>query len=371
MYVNENMEFDHQKLYEVTKQVTRNLNRVIDRNYYPVEEARRSNMRHRPIGLGVQGLADVFQKMRIAFDSPEASTLNREIMETIYFASVEASMELAQEEGPYETFQGSPASKGVLQYDMWGVKPSTRWDWATLKANIAKHGMRNSLLLAPMPTASTSQILGNNECFEPYTSNIYSRRVMSGEFAVVNPHLLKELTSLGLWSKDMKNKILAAQGSVQGIPEIPAWIKDVYKTVWELKMRTLIDMAADRGAFIDQSQSLNLFVAAPTTAKLTSMHFYSWKKGLKTGCYYLRTRPAADAIQFTVDKSALKVEVPDDNRLVDKENKPVNAGKATPVAPLTPTTPVSQSDLEKQAELEMARLLCSRNNPGACEMCSG
>ena len=239
-------------------------------------------------------------KLRMPFESEEARVLNREIMETVYFAAVEASMELAREHGPYETYPGSPASQGILQYDMWGVTPSPRWDWAGLKAKIAEHGMRNSLLLAPMPTASTSQILGNNECFEPYTSNIYSRRVTSGEFAVVNPHLLKDLTDLGLWSSRMKNRILAEGGSVQNIPEVPAELKAIYKTVWEIKMRSLIDMAAERGAFIDQSQSLNLFVAAPSTSKLTSMHFYSWRQGLKTGCYYLRTRPAADAIQFTV-----------------------------------------------------------------------
>ena len=245
-------------------------------------------------------------KLRMPFESEEARVLNREIMETIYFAAVEASMELARELGPYESYPGSPASQGILQYDMWGVTPSPRWDWAGLKAAIAQHGMRNSLLLAPMPTASTSQILGNNECFEPYTSNIYSRRVTSGEFAVVNPHLLKDLTDLGLWNSRMKNRILSEGGSVQNIPEIPAAMKEIYKTVWEIKMRTLIDMAAERGAFIDQSQSLNLFMAAPNTSKLTSMHFYSWRQGLKTGCYYLRTRPAADAIQFTVRTPSVK-----------------------------------------------------------------
>ena len=347
-------QFNHQKLMEVTQVITRNLNKIIDVNYYPVEEARLSNMRHRPIGIGVQGLADVFQKLRMPFDSESARVLNRDIMETIYYGAVTASIELAEKFGPYETYQGSPASKGILQYDMWGVEPSSRWNWAEVKENLAKHGMRNSLLLAPMPTASTSQILGNNECFEPYTSNIYTRRVMSGEFAVVNPHLLKELTELGLWNKDMKNRILAAQGSVQGISEIPEDVREIYKTVWELKMRSLIDMAADRGAFIDQSQSLNLFIAAPNPSKLTSMHFYSWKKGLKTGCYYLRTRPAADAIQFTVDKSALQTS--------NKEN-------------VMPSNTMGQlmknvdEDI-RQTQLAAAKLACSLKNKDECLMCS-
>jgi ribonucleoside-diphosphate reductase alpha chain len=295
-------QFDHQKLYEVTYQAAVNLNKIIDNNYYPVEEARRSNLRHRPIGLGVQGLADAFILMRYPFESEAAKKLNAEIFETIYFASLTASNDLAKKDGAYETFEGSPASKGILQYDMWGVTPSPRWDWAALKAEIKKHGIRNSLLLAPMPTASTSQILGNNECFEPYTSNIYTRRVLSGEFVVVNKHLLKDLVELGLWDNDMKNKIIAANGSIQQIDEIPSNIKELYKTVWEIKQRTIIDMAADRGAFICQSQSLNLFVDTPSTAKLTSMHFYAWKKGLKTGMYYLRTQAATQAVQFTVEK---------------------------------------------------------------------
>ena len=367
--------FDHQKLKDVTKVITRNLNKVIEVNYYPVPEAKLSNMRHRPIGIGVQGLADVFQLLGMPFDSPEAKVLNQEIMETIYFGAVESSTELAEELGAYETFQGSPASKGVLQYDMWNVTPSARWDWAGLKAKIAQHGMRNSLLLAPMPTASTSQILGNNECFEPYTTNIYTRRVMSGEFAVVNPHLLKELVDMGLWSKDMKNRILSNGGSVAGIQEIPERMRDVYKTVWELKMRTLIDMAADRGAFIDQSQSLNLFVAAPTTQKLTSMHFYSWKQGLKTGCYYLRTRPAADAIQFTVEQTASVMQ--------DKSNK---AATATASKDKENTKPASElktnlkrnmsqnmsADDDDMAAMQMAaaKLACSLENKEACTMCS-
>jgi ribonucleoside-diphosphate reductase alpha chain len=294
--------FDHDKLYEVTYQATLNLNKIIDNNYYPIEEARRSNMRHRPVGLGVQGLADAFILMRYPFESDEAKKLNSEIFETIYFAGLNASNDLAKKEGPYETFPGSPASKGILQFDMWNVKPSARWNWDKLKKAIVKDGIRNSLLLAPMPTASTSQILGNNECFEPYTSNIYTRRVLSGEFVIVNKHLLKDLVELGLWDNEMKTKIISQNGSIQNIAEIPANIKELYKTVWEIKQRNLIDMAADRGAFICQSQSLNLFVDTPTNAKLTSMHFYAWKKGLKTGMYYLRTQAATQAVQFTVEK---------------------------------------------------------------------
>lgn len=297
--------FDFDKLMEVTKVVTRNLNRVIDRNFYPREEAKRSNMRHRPIGLGVQGLADCFMMLKIPFDGDKAKELNRDIFETIYFGAVSASCELAEEEGPYETYEGSPASQGQLQFDMWGVTPSDRWDWAGLKAKIAKHGLRNSLLVAPMPTASTAQILGNNESTEPYTSNMYNRRVLAGEFTVVNKHLLRELTSQGYWTPSVRNRIIADGGSVQNVPEIPKHIKDVYKTVWEISQRVVLDMAADRGAFICQSQSMNVHIADPTTAKLTSMHFYAWKKGLKTGMYYLRTRPKADAIKFTVDQEQL------------------------------------------------------------------
>jgi ribonucleoside-diphosphate reductase alpha chain len=300
-FVNEG-KFDFDKLYEVTYQVTRNLNRIIDNNYYPVEEAKRSNLRHRPIGLGVQGLADVFILLRLPFESDLAKMLNTNIFETIYFAAMTASKDMAKEQGPYETFAGSPLSKGQFQFDLWKVQPSNRYDWNALREEVMQHGVRNSLLVAPMPTASTSQILGNNECFEPYTSNIYVRRVLSGEFIIVNKHLLKDLVQLGLWNDAMKNKIIAANGSIQHINEIPADIKELYKTVWEIKQRTLIDMAADRGAYICQSQSLNLFVDNPTVAKLTSMHFYSWKKGLKTGMYYLRTQAAAQAVQFTVEK---------------------------------------------------------------------
>lgn len=302
--------FDHDKLFEVTYQVTKNLNKVIDENYYPVEEARRSNLRHRPVGLGVQGLADVFIMLRLPFESEFAKLLNKNIFETIYFAAMTASKDLAKVEGVYETYAGSPVSKGIFQFDAWGVTPSDRWDWATLKTEVKESGVRNSLLVAPMPTASTSQILGNNECFEPYTSNIYTRRVLSGEFIIVNKHLLKDLVNLGLWNNTMKNKIIAANGSIQQIMEIPADIRELYKTVWEIKQRNLIDMAADRGAYICQSQSLNLFVDNPTTSKLTSMHFYAWKKGLKTGMYYLRTKAAAQAVQFTVEKQGDVATVP-------------------------------------------------------------
>ncbi len=296
--------FDFDALYNVTYQVTLNLNKIIDNNYYPVKEAYNSNMRHRPIGLGVQGLADVFILMRLPFESDLAKMLNKNIFETIYFAAMTASKDLAKVEGAYETFAGSPVSKGIFQFDMWGVQTSDRWDWDTLKKEVIEHGVRNSLLVAPMPTASTSQILGNNECFEPYTSNIYTRRVLSGEFIIVNKHLLKDLVNLGLWNNSMKNRIIAANGSIQNIQEIPQDLKDLYKTVWEIKQRTIIDMAADRGAFICQSQSLNLFVDNPTMSKLTSMHFYGWKKGLKTGMYYLRSQAASQAVQFTVEKQA-------------------------------------------------------------------
>lgn len=296
-----NGEFDYQKLFEVTQIITRNLNKIIDINYYPVPEAENSNRRHRPIGIGVQGLADVFLLLRMTFESQEARKLNREIFETIYFAALTASKDLAMVDGPYSSYAGSPMSKGIFQYDMWNEIPGQRWDWESLKQEVAKYGIRNSLLLAPMPTASTSQILGNNECFEPYTSNIYTRRVLSGEFIVVNKHLLKDLIRIGLWNEELKNKIIAANGSVQDIEEIPDDIKALYKTAWEIRQKTLIDMAADRGAFICQSHSLNLFLQNPTSAKLTSMHFYGWKLGLKTGMYYLRTKAAVDAIKFTLE----------------------------------------------------------------------
>ncbi|MCL4140123.1 UNVERIFIED_CONTAM: hypothetical protein GTU68_012162 [Idotea baltica] len=324
--------FDHEKLFEVAKVLTKNLNKIIDINYYPVIEAENSNMRHRPIGLGVQGLADVFIQLRMPFDSDEARTLNKEIFETIYFGALTASCELAEKLGPYESYEGSPASKGILQYDMWETEPSLRWDWYTLKANIQKHGIRNSLLLAPMPTASTSQILGNNECFEPFTSNIYTRRTLSGEFVIVNKYLLHDLIKLGLWNDTMKDRLIAANGSVQNFPEIPEDIKDLYKTAWELSMKTIIDMAADRGAFICQSQSMNVFLENANFGKLTSMHFYAWERGLKTGTYYLRTKAAVDAIKFTVDQTRLQA-------------------------------------AEEDALEAAAAIACSLDDPEGCEMC--
>ncbi|CAE8731885.1 unnamed protein product, partial [Polarella glacialis] len=298
--------YDFQRLYEVTKVVTKNLNKVIDRNYYPVEEARRSNMKNRPVGLGVQGLADAFLLMKLPFEGDEARRLNEDIFETIYFAACEASCELAEREGPYETYEGSPVSKGKLQFDMWGVKPkSGRWNWDGLRAQIAKHGLRNSLLVAPMPTASTAQILGNNESFEPYTQNLYVRRVLSGEFVQVNRHLLRDLIARGLWTEEMRVQLIAYNGSVQQM-DLPADVKELYKTVWEIKQRIVLDMSADRGAYIDQSQSMNIHMVDATTAKLSSMHFHGWQLGLKTGMYYLRTKAAADAIKFTVDVNMLK-----------------------------------------------------------------
>ncbi len=307
-----NGSFDHKELFRVTKRVTKNLNRVIDRNYYPIKEAENSNMRHRPIGLGVQGLADAFIMLRLPFTSDEARKLNQEIFETLYFAAVTASMEAAKEEGPYSTYKGSPISEGKFQHNLWGIKDeelSGRWDWDKLRKSIKKHGVRNSLLVAPMPTASTSQILGNNECFEPYTSNIYTRRVLSGEFIVVNKHLLEDLVELGLWNENLKQELMRANGSVQDIDGIPEDIKELYKTVWELSMKDIIDMSRQRGYFIDQSQSLNLFMENANYSKLTSMHFYAWKSGLKTGMYYLRTKAAVDAIKFTLDNTKKK-EVP-------------------------------------------------------------
>ncbi|MCU0401836.1 MAG: ribonucleoside-diphosphate reductase subunit alpha [Algoriphagus sp.] len=332
--------FDYNKLYEITKVATKNLNKVIDINYYPVEEARRSNFRHRPIGLGIQGLADAFIMLRMPFDSAEARGLNEDIFETIYYAAAETSMELAKTQGTYETYEGSPASKGILQFDMWGVTPkSGRWNWDQLKEKIKKYGMRNSLLVAPMPTASTSQILGNNECFEPYTSNLYTRRTLSGEFIMVNKHLMKDLIDLGMWNDTMRNRLISTNGSVQNVPGIPQNIKDLYKTVWEISQKVIIDMAADRGAYICQSQSMNIFMQDPNFGKLTSMHFYAWKKGLKTGMYYLRSQAATAAIKFTLDKSALEPKV------------------------------------ERAAELDSAKnqkqdaIACSLDNPEGCEMC--
>lgn len=293
--------FDFEKLHEITRVITRNLNRIIDINYYPIEEARNSNFRHRPIGIGVQGLADAYILMRMPFDSDEARQLNKDIFETIYHGALTESMEMAKKDGAYKTFKGSPASKGILQFDMWGITPGSRYNWDELKNAIKSNGLRNSLLLAPMPTASTSQILGNNECFEPYTSNIYTRRTLSGEYIIVNKHLLKDLTKRGLWNDELKQKLMAANGSVQNIPEIPADLKALYKTVYEISQKNIIDQAADRGAFICQSQSLNLFVENPNFGKLSSMHFYAWQKGLKTGMYYLRSKAAVDPIKFTLD----------------------------------------------------------------------
>jgi len=335
--------FDFQKLKEVTKVVTRNLNKVIDVSFYPLPETERSNKRHRPIGIGVQGLADAFILMRYPFESEEAAKLNIQIFETIYYGALEASCELAQQLGPYETYQGSPVSKGILQYDMWDVTPTDLWDWAALKEKIAQHGLRNSLLLAPMPTASTAQILGNNESVEAYTSNLYVRRVLSGEFQVVNPHLLRDLTAENLWSDDLKNAIIANRGSIQAIEGIPQWIKDLYKTVWEISQKKVIEMAAARGAFIDQSQSLNIHIAQPTYSKISSMHFYGWRLGLKTGMYYLRTKPAANAIQFTVDKRRIA------------QGAKINGAQAA-------------GDGKKPTEEEI--LVCSRENKEGCLMCS-
>jgi ribonucleoside-diphosphate reductase alpha chain len=342
-YVTEDGSFDHDKLFEVTYQATINLNRIIDGNYYPVEEARNSNMRHRPIGLGVQGLADAFIMMRYPFESEEARTLNSEIFETIYYAAMTASKDLAKVEGPYETFAGSPTSQGIFQFDMWNVTPSARWEWDVLKEEVKTYGVRNSLLLAPMPTASTAQILGNNECFEPYTSNIYTRRVLSGEFIIVNKHLLKDLVKEGLWTKDMRQKLMASNGSVQNIPEIPANIKELYKTAWEISQKAIIEQAADRGAYICQSQSLNIFMENANFGKLTSMHFYGWKKGLKTGMYYLRTKAATDAIKFTVDKNITS----------------------------QPEEVIVNTTSFKTLEEEQAAIACSLDNPDSCEMCSG
>merc|ERR1712238_576588 len=299
-------EYDFKALYEVTKVATRNLNKVIDRNYYPIEEARLSNMQHRPIGLGVQGLADAYMLLRLPFESEAATKLNIDIFETIYFAACEASCDLATLEGPYESFAGSPASKGLLQFDLWGkTQHSGRWDWDGLKARIVKHGLRNSLLVAPMPTASTAQILGNNESFEPYTQNLYVRRTLSGEFVTANRHLLRDLIERGLWTEEMRMQLIAHNGSVQNL-DLPSDLKELYKTVWEIKQRIVLDMAADHGIYIDQSQSLNIHMVDATTAKLSSMHFHGWQLGLKTGMYYLRTKAAADAIKFTVEVDQVK-----------------------------------------------------------------
>ena len=349
--------FDHEKLFEVTYQATLNLNRIIDNNFYPVPEAEKSNMRHRPIGLGVQGLADALILMRHPFDSPQAKELNRDIFETMYYASMTASKDLAIKDGAYETFEGSPTSRGEFQFDLWGIKPSNRWEWDVLKEEVKKHGVRNSLLMAPMPTASTAQILGNNEAFEPYTSNIYTRRTLSGEFVVVNKHLLRDLVNLGIWNDSLKNKLIAGNGSVQNINEIPDNLKELYKTSWEISQKVIIDMAADRGAFIDQSQSLNIFMENANFAKLTSMHFYGWEKGLKTGMYYLRTKAARDAIKFTVDKSQLEEPVPIAKSKTKSESKPEEKAETT------------MSGDEYTKWLQEQRAIADES--GDCEMCSG
>ncbi|RDI06772.1 ribonucleoside-diphosphate reductase subunit alpha [Flavobacterium sp. AG291] len=351
----EDGKFNHDFLYQVTKRITRNLNKVIDRNYYPVKEAENSNMRHRPVGLGVQGLADAFILMRMPFTSDEAKALNQEIFETIYFAAVTASMEMAKEEGPYSTFQGSPISQGEFQYNLWGLNDndlSGRWDWASLRKEVMEHGVRNSLLMAPMPTASTSQILGNNEAFEPYTSNIYTRRVLSGEFIVVNKHLLEDLVNLGIWNESLKQEVMRANGSIQNIDIIPQDIKDLYKTVWEMSMKDIIDMSRQRGYFIDQSQSLNLFMEGATFSKLTSMHFYAWQSGLKTGMYYLRTKSAVDAIKFTLNN----------DKKVEEAPAQAAAPKAV-AAPVEEVQPIAVSEF--QAMLERSRTA----DPEDCEMC--
>ncbi|PKB16304.1 ribonucleoside-diphosphate reductase subunit alpha [Flavobacterium sp. 5] len=350
----ENGAFNHQLLYDVTKRVTRNLNRVIDRNYYPVKEAENSNMRHRPIGLGVQGLADAFIMLRMPFTSDEAKTLNQEIFETLYFAACTASMEMAIEEGPYSTFKGSPMSNGEFQHNLWGMKDeelSGRWDWASLRKEVVKNGVRNSLLVAPMPTASTSQILGNNEAFEPYTSNIYTRRVLSGEFIVVNKHLLHDLVRLGLWNENLKQEIMRQNGSVQNIDIIPQDLKELYKTVWEMSMKDIIDMSRQRGYFVDQSQSLNLFMQDANYSKLTSMHFYAWQSGLKTGMYYLRTKAAVDAIKFTLNN--------------DKKEEAIPDSKPQPKVLAAVEVEDQMTPEEYRAMIELAK----NAGPDECEMC--
>ncbi|ELY2017533.1 ribonucleoside-diphosphate reductase subunit alpha, partial [Flavobacterium psychrophilum] len=350
----ENGTFNHDLLFTVTKRVTRNLNKVIDRNYYPVKEGENSNKRHRPIGLGVQGLADAFIMLRLPFTSDQAKKLNQEIFETLYFAAVTASMEMAIEEGPYSTFAGSPISQGEFQYNLWGLKDeelSGRWDWASLRKEVMKNGVRNSLLVAPMPTASTSQILGNNEAFEPYTSNIYTRRVLSGEFIVVNKHLLNDLVERGLWTEDLKQQLMRENGSVQKL-NIPQDLKELYKTVWEMSMKDIIDMSRQRGYFVDQSQSLNLFMQDANYSKLTSMHFYAWKSGLKTGMYYLRTKAAVDAIKFTLNN--------------DKKAEPITieVKQQTTLTEVEPQTKTMTNE-EYSAMIQLAK----NATPEDCEMC--
>ncbi len=373
--------FDHKELFKVTKRVTKNLNKVIDRNYYPVVEAKNSNMRHRPIGLGVQGLADAFIMLRLPFTSDEAKKLNQEIFETLYFAAVTASMEAAKEEGAYSSYEGSPISEGKFQHNLWNIKDeelSGRWNWEKLRKDVKKNGVRNSLLVAPMPTASTSQILGNNECFEPYTSNIYTRRVLSGEFIVVNKHLLEDLVNLGLWNENMKQDLMRANGSIQHIETIPQDIRDLYKTVWELSMKDIIDMSRHRGYFIDQSQSLNLFMENANYAKLTSMHFYAWKSGLKTGMYYLRTKAAVDAIKFTLDntkKKEVPVSVAAEAEVVAAIPPPTAEEAAAMQVQTTPVAAVqsqSETDIQPMTPQEMKEMIARAKEGQAdddCLMC--
>ena len=381
-------EFDHQKLFEITQVVTKNLNRIIDINYYPLPEAQKSNLRHRPIGIGVQGLADAFILLRFPFESKEAQKLNKEIFETIYFAALTASKELAKTFGPYESYQGCPVSQGILQYDMWNVQPSNRWDWNSLKAEIKQYGVRNSLLCAPMPTASTSQILGNNECFEPYTSNLYVRRTLAGEFICVSKHLLKDLIKLGMWTPGLKNKLIAHNGSVQNLTELPQDIRDLYKTVWEMKGKTLINMAADRAPFIDQSQSLNVHMTDTSYAKMTSLHFYVWKKGLKTGMYYLRTKAATDPIKFTVDQKMLREEEKGETKIEMNKIKTAAALKETTIHLMDNEYPdtelcnesslngqkqnVKEEDVNKVRlnKKEEENLICSLKTKEECVSCS-
>lgn len=369
--------FDHKELFKVTKRVTKNLNRVIDRNYYPVKEAENSNMRHRPIGLGVQGLADTFIALRLPFTSDEAKELNHDIFETLYYAAVTASMEEAKEDGAYSSFKGSPISEGKFQHNLWGIKDeelSGRWDWGKLRKQVMKHGVRNSLLVAPMPTASTSQILGNNECFEPYTSNIYTRRVLSGEFIVVNKHLLEDLVKLGIWNENLKQELMRANGSIQHIDIIPEEIKELYKTVWELSMKDIIDMSRQRGYFIDQSQSLNLFMENANYSKLTSMHFYAWKSGLKTGMYYLRTKAAVDAIKFTLDntkKKEIPVSVAAEAEVAAAIPPAPEEAKAIEVKP-TPIVQQQESDIQPMTAEEMKEMIARAKEGQAdddCLMC--
>ena len=369
----EDGKFNHEELFNVTKRVTKNLNRVIDQNYYPVKEAENSNMRHRPVGLGVQGLADTFIKLRLPFTCEESKTLNQEIFETLYYAAVSASVEEAEKDGTYKTYKGSPISNGEFQHNLWGIKDeelSGRWDWQDLRKKVQKHGVRNSLLVAPMPTASTSQILGNNECFEPYTSNIYTRRVLSGEFIVVNKHLLEDLVNLGLWNEDMKQQLMQANGSVQHINGIPNNIKELYKTVWEMSMKDIIDMSRHRGYFIDQSQSLNLFMEGATMAKLTSMHFYAWKSGLKTGMYYLRTKSAVDAIKFTLDNA--KARVPVEGETAESEVKvEVVTAKTSALAAggNTQNNPATSVESLTPAELKQMLEQSKKSEDDDCLMC--